>query len=183
MATDELKLMIPGPVELEADVLEAVGRPVQPHYGPEWTQLYNDTISMLGQIFQTKGDIFILVGSGSSAIDACIGSALATGEQIIVGINGFFGERIANIARCYGLEVIPVEAEYGQPLRTSGFEDALRRHPSAKGVAAVHLETSTTVVNPIPEKSGTLCDNTGFLTSSTPSPHWVVFPSIWMSGG
>jgi len=151
MAIPELKLMIPGPVELEADVLEALGKPVLPHYGPEWTQLYNETTSMLGQIFQTEGNIFILVGSGSSAIDACIGSALATGEQIIVGVNGFFGERVAHIARSYGLEVIPVEAEFGQPLKTSWFEDALRRHPSAKAVAAVHLETSTTVVNPVPE--------------------------------
>ena len=95
MAVPELKLMIPGPVEIEADVLEALGRPVLPHYGPEWTQLYNETTTMLGRIFRTEGDIFILIGSGSSAIDACIGSALATGEQIIVGVNGFFGERVA----------------------------------------------------------------------------------------
>ena len=151
MAFPELKLMIPGPVEIEADVLEALGKPVLPHYGPEWTQLYNETTTMLGRIFRTEGDIFILIGSGSSAIDACIGSALATGEQIIVGVNGFFGERVAHIARSYGLEVIAVEAEYGQPLKTSAFEDAVRRHPSAKAIAAVHLETSTTVVNPVPE--------------------------------
>ncbi len=151
MEIPELKLMIPGPVELEADVLEAMGRPVVPHYGPEWTQLYNETTSMLGKIFQTAGDVFILVGSGSSAIDACIGSALATGEKIVVGINGFFGERVALIARAYGLEVIAVEGEWGRPLQVSAFADALRRHPQARAVAAVHLETSTTAVNPVPE--------------------------------
>lgn len=151
MAFPAQKLMIPGPVELEADVLEALGGPVVPHYGPEWTKLYNETTSMLGQIFQTKGDVFILVGSGSAAVDACIGSALATGSKIIVGINGFFGERLALIAKSYGLSVIPVEAEFGQPLPEAAFADALRRHPSAGAVVAVHLETSTTVVNPVPE--------------------------------
>lgn len=151
MAIPELKLMIPGPVELEPDVLEALGRPVLPHYGPEWTEFYNDTTAMLGQIFQTKGDVFILVGSGSAAVDACIGSSMISGEPIIVGINGFFGERVAHIARSYGLDVIPVEAPLGKPLKAADFEDALRRHPSAKAVATVHLETSTTVVNPVPE--------------------------------
>lgn len=146
-----LKLMIPGPVEPEAEVMEAMGGPVLPHYGPEWTPIYNETTAMLGRVFQTEGDVFILIGSGSAAVDACVGSAVATGEQIIVGLNGFFGERLAHIARAYGQEVIPVEAELGEPLRTPEIEDAVRRHPAARAIAVVHLETSTTVVNPVPE--------------------------------
>lgn len=146
-----LKLMIPGPVEPEADVMEAMGGPVVAHYGPEWTALYNETTEMLKQIFRTAGDVFLLIGSGSAAVDASIGSALATGEKIILGVNGFFGERMTLIGRAYGLDVVPVEAEWGQPLRPADFADAIRRNPDARAIGAVHLETSTTVVNPIAE--------------------------------
>lgn len=149
MELPKLKLMIPGPVEPEADVLAAMGGPVFPHYGPEWTALYRETTAMLQQIFQTEGDVFLLIGSGSAAVDASIGSALATGEKIIVGVNGFFGERMALIGRAYGLDVVPVTSEWGRPLRTADFADAVRRHPDARAIGVVHLETSTTAVNPI----------------------------------
>jgi alanine-glyoxylate transaminase/serine-glyoxylate transaminase/serine-pyruvate transaminase len=95
--------------------------------------------------------VFILIGSGSTGLDACIGSAFSSGEKVIVGINGFFGERLGLIANGYNLEVIPVEAEFGQPLRAADFSDALRRHPEARGIILVHLETTTTIINPVPE--------------------------------
>jgi alanine-glyoxylate transaminase/serine-glyoxylate transaminase/serine-pyruvate transaminase len=151
MADNELKLMIPGPVQPDDDVLEAMGRPVQPHYGPQWRDLYNETLAMLRCVFHTQGDVFLLVGSGSAALDAGIGSALSNGETIVIGINGFFGERLKSIAEEYGLHVVPVVAEWGRPLEPGDFESAMVRHPEARAVAMVHVETSTTIVNPIVE--------------------------------
>ncbi len=153
METDFLKLMIPGPIQPDPAVLEAMGRPVQAHYGPAWLKVYGGTIDLLKQVFNTKGDVFIMPGSGSAAVDACIGSALSTGEKCLVGSNGFFGERLEAIARGYGLQAVPVVAEWGQPLRATDFAAAFRSHPDAKAVIVVHLETSTTVVNPVEEIS------------------------------
>lgn len=144
-----LKLMIPGPVRPEDEALEAMGGPVHPHYGPEWTQTFNETLGMLRQVYQTRGDTFILVGSGSSALDACLGSSLSTGEQVIIGVNGWFGDRLVTIARAYGLDVIPVDAPWGQALDPQDFGKAFAEHPQARLAAVVHLETSTTIVNPI----------------------------------
>jgi len=151
MAHDDLKLMIPGPVQPEDDALEAMGRPVLPHYGAEWTRLYNETIGMLRRIFGTQGSVFLLVGSGSSAIDACLGSALASGEKILIGINGWFGERLQAVAESYGLQVVAVPGPWGEPLSPQAFDSALQQHPDARAVAVVHVETSTTVVNPVEE--------------------------------
>lgn len=151
MTNKPMKLMIPGPVQPEEAVLEAMGQPVQAHYGEEWRDYYNKTVYYLKQIFLTEGDVHILVGSGSSGIDACLGSALSSGEQILIGINGWFGERLKAIAEGYGLEVIPVDCAFGEPLQLSYFEKALEKHPNAKALAIVHLETSTTIVNPIEE--------------------------------
>ena len=151
MSTPTLKLMIPGPIQPEDDVLLAMGGPVQPHYGPEWARIHQETLDMLREVYATKGDVFILVGSGSAALDACLGSSLSTGEQVVVGVNGWFGERLAAIAQQYGLDVIPVTAPWGQPLDPADFGKALEDHPQARLAVVVHLETSTTIVNPIQE--------------------------------
>jgi alanine-glyoxylate transaminase / serine-glyoxylate transaminase / serine-pyruvate transaminase len=144
-----LKLMIPGPVQPEDLVMEEMGSPVRPHYGTEFRDLYNDTLELLRPIFGTSSDVFVLVGSGSSAIDACIGSTLPGGSQIAIGINGFFGERLKAIADGYNLDIIPVTAEWGEPLRAEDFKSVLKRNPNIRAVALVHLETSTTIINPV----------------------------------
>lgn len=145
------KLLIPGPVEVADDVLGSMGRPVLAHYGSQWTAFYNETVSYLKQIFNTSGDVFILVGSGTAGVDACIGSAFSVGEKILIGLNGFFGDRLKSIAESHGLQVIPVEVPWGEPLIPEAFEKGLKENPDAKGIAVVHLETSTGVVNPIRE--------------------------------
>jgi alanine-glyoxylate transaminase/serine-glyoxylate transaminase/serine-pyruvate transaminase len=149
MNSKPLKLMIPGPIQPDDAVLEAMRSPVVPHYGDEWSAYYKDTIDLLKKVFNTQGDVFLMPGSGTAAIDGCLGSALATGEKVIVGINGFFGERVRDIARSYGLQVVIVAGAWDQPLQPADFAAALRQHPDARAVAVVHLETSTSVVNPI----------------------------------
>ncbi len=146
---EQYKLFIPGPVEVSPEVLQAMGSPIQPHYGPYWTKFYNDTIGLVREVFNTDGDIYIMVGSGTAAIDACLGSAFCTGEKVIVGTNGFFGDRVKWIAEGYGLQPILITAEWGKPLNPKDFERAFRENPDAKGAAVVHLETSTTIQNPI----------------------------------
>ena len=143
------RLMIPGPVTVEDDVLYQMGSQVQPHYGAQWTAIFNETIDLLKQVFETQGDVHILVGSGTSGVDASIASLTAPGETIMIGANGHFGHRLAEIGQSYGLDVISVEAPLGQPLKAADFDAALTRHPNVAAVAVVHLETSTTVLNPV----------------------------------
>jgi alanine-glyoxylate transaminase/serine-glyoxylate transaminase/serine-pyruvate transaminase len=144
-----LRLMIPGPVTVEDDVLHEMGSPVQAHYGPQWTAIYKETTGLLQQVFRTQGDVHILIGSGSAGLDAAVGSMTAPGDTILIGSNGFFGQRLVAIGQAYGLNVVAVEAPFGKPLEPSAFERALAQYPDAAAVVAVHLETSTTVLNPV----------------------------------
>ena len=48
------KLMIPGPVEVDPEVLRALAEPVEPHYGDEWVKKYNQILSLLAKVFNTK---------------------------------------------------------------------------------------------------------------------------------
>ena len=144
-------LMIPGPVSVEDDVLFELSQPIRPHYGEDWTAIYNETRALLKRVFRTEGEVHILVGSGSAGLDAGIGSLTLPGEKAIVGTNGYFGERLIEICESYGLQVIPVRAKLGDPLDPAMFEAALRSHPDAALVTLVHLETATAVLNPLRE--------------------------------
>lgn len=151
MSDSGFRLMIPGPVSVSPEVLAAMSKPIVPHYGPEFVSMYFETIALLKQVFETRQDAFIMVSSGTTAIESCVGSALYRGEKIIVGENGYFGKRLIKICRGKGLEVIPVYAEEGQPLTVADFQEAVQNHPDAKAVMIVHLETSTTIINPLAE--------------------------------
>src|SRR5262249_39377240 len=146
-----LKLMIPGPIEVEDEVLEWMGAPIRVHYGDEWVAIHNETIQLLQQIFATSGKAFMLPGSGSRAIDAAFQSAFKPGDKVALGINGNFGNRMAEIMVSNGLSVVRLETEPSQPLDPARFEEALTQDPSIVAVAAIHLETSTAVLNPARE--------------------------------
>ena len=151
MSDSEIKLMIPGPVSVSPEVLQAISQPVVPHYGDNFIHFYNETLDLLKVVFKTNQDMFLFVGSGTAGIDACVGSSLATGEKIIVGSNGFFGDRLIWIAEGNGLNVVPVRTNLGSVLDPAAFLQAVQDHPDAKAILVVHLETSTTIINPIEE--------------------------------
>ena len=151
MPEKHIKLMIPGPIELEDDVLEIMGEPVQAHYGDAWLAVHNETIGLLQQVIGTTHKVFMLPGSGSLGIDAAVQSLFAPGSRVAVGINGNFGMRMAEILKANGIVTVPVEAQPSQPLDPTQFERVFAADPSIVGAAAIHLETSTAVLNPIRE--------------------------------
>jgi len=149
--TRPVKLFIPGPCDIDDDVLEVMGQPVRRSYGAEWMPDINETIALLKGIFRTDADMFIVPGPGSAALDMAMGSLATPGEKVIVGHNGFFGERLAFIAECCGLEVVRFGAPAGKPLDPRDLEQTLAANPEAMVVALVHHETTTTVLNPLRE--------------------------------
>lgn len=149
MASERARLLIPGPVDVDDDVLEAMAEPVRPHYGDEWLAIYNEVVDHLKQVFGTENDLFLMPGPGTAALDAALGSLMRTGDKVLVARNGFFGDRLAAMARAYGLDVRHVSAPLGQPIEPAAVRRALAAGPGIEAVAVVHLETSTAVLNPV----------------------------------
>lgn len=145
------RLMIPGPVDVSDAVVAAMANQVVPHYGPEWTALYKETTFVLQSIFQTQGDVFLMVGSGSAGLDAAINSLFTPGEKVLVTVNGFFGDRIVQFSRAHGLRVVEAAADWGKPVDPLTVEQLLTDDRQISGMIAVHHETSTGVLNPIQE--------------------------------
>jgi DNA topoisomerase-1 len=144
-----IKLMIPGPVDSEDDVLAAMAEPTLPHYGKEWLETYHETIAHLQRVFKTENDLFLMAGPGTAGLDAALGSLTHTGDKVLVPYNGFFGRRLGTVARAYGLDVRTVEAPLGEPLDPEAIRRSLAAERDIQVLAVVHLETSTAVLNPL----------------------------------
>jgi alanine-glyoxylate transaminase/serine-glyoxylate transaminase/serine-pyruvate transaminase len=101
-------------------------------------------------VFRTKNALTLPIsGTGSAGMEACFVNLLEPGDTAIVGVNGVFGERMADVGRRCGADVIRVEEAWGRALDPQRLIDAQREHPHARLLAVVHAETSTGVENDI----------------------------------
>ena len=149
MHSDRL-LLGPGPSNPYPEAVEALARPVLGHLDPEFLTLVADTAQRLRTVFGTRNRLTLPVsGTGSAGMEACLASLLEPGELAIVGVNGYFGDRLCEVARRVGAQVQAVHAPWGRPLDPEQLLDAQRRRPQARLVAVVHAETSTGVRNQI----------------------------------
>jgi alanine-glyoxylate transaminase / serine-glyoxylate transaminase / serine-pyruvate transaminase len=149
--TRHLKLFTPGPGDVDEEVLAAMATPVLRHYGPDWMVIQKEVEQLLRLFFKTKNDLFIVPGPTSALLDMAIGSLVASGQKMIVGSNGFFGDRLNDMAQGYAIQSVPFTAPLGQPLDPHLLRRLLRENPDARAVALVHHETGTTVLNPLRE--------------------------------
>jgi len=146
---DKLTLMIPGPTPVPESVLKAMGRHPIGHRSGEFQAVVQRTTEQLKWLHQTQGDVLVITGSGTAAMEAGIINTLSRGDKVLCGDNGKFGERWVKVAHAYGLEVEVIQAEWGQPLDPEAFRLALEAD-SSKAIRAViltHSETSTGVIN------------------------------------
>lgn len=137
-------LMTPGPVPVLPRVLRAMSKPMIHHRGTDFADLLAKIQDDLRYVFQTRNDIFILTGSGTSAMEASICNVI-NGDEVVVIVNGVFGKRYKHIAERYG-KVVSVDYEWGTPINLEEVDEALEK--GAKAVVLVHNETSTGMLNP-----------------------------------
>ena len=153
---DKLTLMIPGPTPVPETVLKAMGRHPIGHRSGEFQATVHRTTEQLKWLHQTSGDVLVITGSGTAAMEAGIINTLSRGDKVLCGDNGKFGERWVKVARAYGLDVEVIKAEWGQPLDPEAFRAALEAD-ATKAIRAViltHSETSTGVINDLETIAG-----------------------------
>ncbi len=148
-----MQLRIPGPTPCPPQSLQAMGRQMINHRGGEFAKILNSVTEKLKQAFQTKGDVFLLTGSGTGGLEAAIVNTLSPGDKVLSISNGAFGERFANIAEAYGAEVTRPNFEWGKAVDLDAVEKALKADGNIKAVLATHNETSTGMTNDIKEIS------------------------------
>jgi alanine-glyoxylate transaminase / serine-glyoxylate transaminase / serine-pyruvate transaminase len=142
----------PGPSNVAPAALAAMQRPLLGHLDPHLHELMSELVEMLrGAYGAADGLVLPLQATGTSGMEAGLTHLLEPGEVAIIGVNGFFGRRIVEIARRVGAEVVPVEADWGEHVPNDRLLEALDAHPDARVMAVVHAETSTGVRHPLAE--------------------------------
>lgn len=138
----------PGPSNPYPEATAGLVRPIVGHLDPTFLDLLDETSERLRRVFRTSHRLtFPLSGTGSAGMEAGFVNLLEPGEVAIVGVNGLFGERMCEVARRCGAEVVRVEAPWGKALDPQQLLDAHRCHQDARLLAVVHAETSTGVRN------------------------------------
>lgn len=149
-------LLGPGPSDAHPRVLAAMALPLVGHLDPYFLQVMNETAEMLRQVYRTRNKItFPVSATGMAGMEACLVNLLEPGDKVVVGSNGFFSQRMIDIAGRCGAEVTKLERPWGEAIPLDAIRDELRR-VRPKVLAIVHAETSTGVHQPI-EQLGKLC--------------------------
>ncbi|MBI4201551.1 MAG: alanine--glyoxylate aminotransferase family protein [Chloroflexi bacterium] len=145
-------LMGAGPSNVNTRVLRAMSVPLLGHLDPDFISVMDDVKVMLRLVFQTANNLTIPIsGTGTAGMEAALVNILEPGDTFIAAINGYFGARLAEIASRCGATVHKVEAPWGTAVDPGAIEAELKKHPRVKAVSLVHAETSTGVLNPVPE--------------------------------
>ena len=144
-------LMIPGPSEPDVEILNALSRPVYPHYGPDWSEIYRDTCEEAKKLFQTGGDVIILNCSGSAGVEMGIVNLAEPGEKVLNIRNGFFSEISEDVITKCGMTAINLDVEWGDAANPNVVADTLKKSKDIKMMYCVHNDTMTGAVNPVRE--------------------------------
>ena len=145
-------LLGPGPSPVHPLVTRALGAPVLGHLDPAYLALLDETQALLRVAFRTENRVTLaLPGTGSSGMEAVMANLLEPGDTAIIGVAGYFGARMVEVASRQGARVVPVEAPWGSAIAPDQVEAAFDAHPNARMVAIVQGETSTGVLQPVRE--------------------------------
>jgi len=156
------RLLGPGPSNVHPRVLNAMAQPLLGHLDPDFLEILDGVQGSLRELFGTKNRFPLpLSATGSAGMEACLVNLLEAGDRVVVGVNGVFGGRMADVAARAGAEVTRVEAEWGLPLDEDAMVAGIQS-AKPKVVAFVHAETSTGVCQS-PEKIARAARDAGAL--------------------
>jgi alanine-glyoxylate transaminase/serine-glyoxylate transaminase/serine-pyruvate transaminase len=149
---EELLLLTPGPTPIHPWAQAALNWPMRGHMDSDVFD-QNDRIAHdLRALYRTNERAFtsLLAGSGSLGMEAGLANLLEVGQRVLVATNGVFGDRMVEMATRLGADVRVHRVPLGAAIDPDGLDAALTQHAPTL-LALVHGETSTGVLNPVPE--------------------------------
>jgi len=145
----ERLLFGPGPSNPDPRVLQAMTANPIGHLDPYFVELMDQVMRSLRGVFRTANHHTLPISAtGSAGIETIMMNLLEDGDSAVIGVVGYFGHRMAEMARRAGADVRVVEVPSGQTLDPAQIEAELKKKP-AKLVGFVHAETTTGACQPI----------------------------------
>ncbi|MDG1479182.1 MAG: alanine--glyoxylate aminotransferase family protein [Myxococcota bacterium] len=164
-------LMGPGPSDVAPSVLTAMAQPTLGHLDPYFLEIMDQIRDMLRALLGTENSLTMpMSGTGSAGMETCLVNLIEPGDRVLIGSNGVFGGRMAEVSRRAGAAVVVVERPWGEPLTPADFAEA---EGDFKLIALVHAETST----------GALSDLSGFRALADERDALLVVDAVTSLGG
>lgn len=149
MSEKEL-LLVPGPTPVIDSVHEAISQPTMNHTDPRFAKIFKNAIERTKEFFKTDGEVFIVAGSGTLAMEMALVNTVRRGEKILVVSHGFFGDRFIKLGAAFGIKIDVIQAEWGQQVSAAEVEAKLATD-TYKAVTLTHADTSTGVAADLEE--------------------------------
>jgi alanine-glyoxylate transaminase/serine-glyoxylate transaminase/serine-pyruvate transaminase len=133
----------PGPSMVHPRVYEALSKPIVGHLDPYFIQVMGEVQQLLKSAFGTvEGATLVISGTGSAGMEASIANFVDAGAKLAVFANGYFSDRLTEMAKRNGADVVRFEKSWGETY-TDDEARAFIRREQPRVVAYVHAETST----------------------------------------
>src|SRR5215475_5801864 len=119
-------LLGPGPSPVEARVLRAMAQPLLGHLDPQFLRCMDEVQEMLRYVFETENRVTVPISAtGSAGMEAALVNVIEPGDDVVVCINGVFGERMRDIIERAGAKPVVVEATWGEAIDGNKIRAAL----------------------------------------------------------
>jgi predicted phosphoserine aminotransferase len=148
-------MFVPGPVDVDPEVLNAQAKPMLPHRSKEFEGIFQGVEEKAKRLFYTTSPVLIVTASGTGLQEAGIRSLVQ--EQVLCCVNGAFASRWLEVAQTNGKAADKLEAAWDQPITPEMVAQALegKRY---EAITIVHNETSTGLENPVREIAAAVRD-------------------------
>lgn len=154
-------LLIPGPTPVIDSIYDALAQETRGHTDPRFVSIYRSAIQRTKEMLKTDGEVFVIAGSGTLAMEMALVNTVAAGEKILVISQGYFGDRFIKLGEAFGIQVEVIQSEWGKQVSPDDVEEKLA-NGKFKAVTITHADTSTGVAAdldtlvPIIKKQGAL---------------------------
>ncbi|NMB07230.1 MAG: alanine--glyoxylate aminotransferase family protein [Tissierellia bacterium] len=149
MKTKKL-VMIPGPTPVVRSIQDQMGRETVAFGDPDFVKDYKELLEDLKTLWDTKGEVFVIAGTGTLSMEMAIANSLKSGDNVLIVSHGFFGNRFIEICERRGLNIDVLESKWGKIVPVEEIEKKLKEK-NYQAITVTHVDTSTGVVAPVKE--------------------------------
>lgn len=143
-------VMIPGPTPVARSIQNQMGREIAAFGDPDFVKDYRQLIDDLKDMWRTSGEVFVVAGTGTLAMEMAVANTTKTGDSVLCVSHGFFGDRMIDICTRKGLEVDVLQSQWGDVVSPAEIDAALGKKKYA-ALFVTHVDTSTGVKAPVAE--------------------------------
>ena len=148
------RMFVPGPVDVDDEVLQAQAQPMLPHRSKEFEEIFRRTSEKAQQLFYTRHRVFLSASSGTGLQEAAIRNFVD--KRVLSCVNGAFADRWYEVAVSNGKEVEKLTFEWDEPVNPDRVAAAVKSG-RFEALTIVHNETSTGMQNPVKEVAEAVC--------------------------